>query len=58
MLSFITVPLDYCDPTNYICTASGRLDRGMDSGLCKESPNVTSTVLNIIIKVFVKTSWY
>ena len=42
MLSFMTVPWDYCDPTNYISTASGRLDRGMDSGLRKELPDVTS----------------
>ena len=38
----MTVPWDYCDPTNYISTASGRLDRGMDSGLRKELPDVTS----------------
>ena len=39
MLSFKTIPY-YYSPTNYICTASGRLDRGMDSGLCKGSPDL------------------
>lgn len=43
-LSFMTVHEDYCGPTNYIYTASDRLDRGMNSGLCRESPDVTSCV--------------
>lgn len=29
---------------NYICTASDRLDRGMDSGLHKESPDVSQPI--------------
>lgn len=40
MLSFMIIPYDYYGPTNYICTVTGRLDRGMDSGLCKESPDL------------------
>lgn len=40
-LSFMTVPYDYYGPMNYICTASGHLDRKMDFGLRKESPDVT-----------------
>ena len=41
MLSFTTVPYDYYGSTNYIDVVSGRLDRGMDSGLRKESPDGT-----------------
>lgn len=41
MLSFMTIPYDYYGPINYICTYINSLDRGMDSGLRKESPDLT-----------------
>ena len=40
LLSFTTVPYDYYGPSNYV-VASGSLDRGIDSGLRKESPDET-----------------
>lgn len=33
----MTAPWDYCGTTSYICIASGL----MDSGLCRESPDVS-----------------
>lgn len=49
MFSFTAVLYDYYGATSYINIASGRLDRGMDSGLRKLSPDVTevySTFVN------------
>ena len=42
MLNFTTGPYDYYGPINYIDAASSRLDRGIDSGLRKESPDETN----------------
>lgn len=54
----MTVPLEYYGPTNYVCTGNGRIDRGMDFGLHKESPMTHQhhDILNISKKHFIHLS--
>lgn len=55
MLSFTTAPYDYHGPTNYIDVGSGCLERGIYSGLSKESPDETSPICRFYIYNIVTT---